>query len=155
MGEVFGYLLTWTCYGTWLHGDKRGSVDRFNACHVMDYCPPDPSRQRAMQKRMASKAVRLSPDQRRIVRATIVRHCGVRQWHLFTLRCLSNHVHVVVRACDATPERVLSQLKAYATRELRAAGMDRRSRVWTEHGSTRYLKTRGSLNAAIRYVENQ
>jgi hypothetical protein len=21
------YLLTWTCHGTWLHGDERGSVD--------------------------------------------------------------------------------------------------------------------------------
>jgi hypothetical protein len=23
-----GYLITFRCHGTWLHGDKRGSVDR-------------------------------------------------------------------------------------------------------------------------------
>jgi hypothetical protein len=23
------YLITFRCYGTWLHGDKRGSIDRF------------------------------------------------------------------------------------------------------------------------------
>jgi hypothetical protein len=23
-----GYLITFCCYGTWLHGDERGSVDR-------------------------------------------------------------------------------------------------------------------------------
>jgi hypothetical protein len=23
------YLITFRCYGTWLHGDERGSVDRF------------------------------------------------------------------------------------------------------------------------------
>jgi hypothetical protein len=30
MGEVLGYFLTLRTYGTWLHGDERGSVDRFN-----------------------------------------------------------------------------------------------------------------------------
>jgi len=24
------YLITFRCYGTWLHGDERGSVDRFH-----------------------------------------------------------------------------------------------------------------------------
>jgi hypothetical protein len=24
-----GYLITFRCYGSWLHGDKRGSIDRF------------------------------------------------------------------------------------------------------------------------------
>jgi hypothetical protein len=24
------YLITFRCYGTWLHGDSRGSVDRFH-----------------------------------------------------------------------------------------------------------------------------
>ena len=25
-----GYLITFRGYGTWLHGDRRGSVDRFH-----------------------------------------------------------------------------------------------------------------------------
>ncbi len=24
------YFITFRCYGTWLHGDRRGSVDRFH-----------------------------------------------------------------------------------------------------------------------------
>lgn len=25
-----GYLITFRCYGTWLHGDERGATDRFH-----------------------------------------------------------------------------------------------------------------------------
>ncbi len=28
MSEPLAYLLTWTCYGTWLHGDRRGGGRR-------------------------------------------------------------------------------------------------------------------------------
>jgi hypothetical protein len=31
-----GYLITFRCYGTWLHGDERGSIDRFHN----RYSPP-------------------------------------------------------------------------------------------------------------------
>ena len=27
---ALAYLITFRCYGTWLHGDSRGSVDRFH-----------------------------------------------------------------------------------------------------------------------------
>ncbi len=33
LGEAripLGYHITFRCYGTWLHGDERGSVDRFH-----------------------------------------------------------------------------------------------------------------------------
>ncbi len=26
MGKTLGYMITWTTYGTWLQGDKRGYV---------------------------------------------------------------------------------------------------------------------------------
>ena len=26
MGKMLGYMITWTTYGTWLQGDKRGYV---------------------------------------------------------------------------------------------------------------------------------
>jgi hypothetical protein len=36
------YLTTRTAYGTWLHGDERGSVDPFG-----NYVSPDPARREA------------------------------------------------------------------------------------------------------------
>jgi hypothetical protein len=64
----------------------------------------------------------------------------------------SNHVHIVVSA-DCPPERVMIDLKAYATRALRRDGdMDRSIKIWEDHGSTRYLWTPVHLQDACAYV---
>ena len=31
------YLITFRCYGTWLHGDRRGSIDRFHNRYKSPY----------------------------------------------------------------------------------------------------------------------
>ena len=64
----------------------------------------------------------------------------------------TNHVHVVVEA-PVTPERVLIELKAYASRKLNESGLDTSERRrWSRHGSTRYLWQREEVEAAIVYV---
>jgi hypothetical protein len=35
------YLITFRCYGTWLHGDERGSIDRFHNRYKSPYVPPN------------------------------------------------------------------------------------------------------------------
>ena len=32
------YFITFNCYGTWLHGEKPTSVDRFNNTPGTDFC---------------------------------------------------------------------------------------------------------------------
>src|SRR5205823_1175692 len=34
-----GYLITFRCYGTWLHGDERGAIDRFHNRYKSPYLP--------------------------------------------------------------------------------------------------------------------
>ena len=63
---------------------------------------------------------------------------------------------MAVAGLDATPERAMSECKAWSTRRLREAGLvGSDERVWTRHGSTRYLWDRASLDRAIAYVRNQ
>jgi hypothetical protein len=38
------YLITWTCYGTWLHGDERGAADLDHNIPGTPYLPPDAER---------------------------------------------------------------------------------------------------------------
>jgi len=46
----------------------------------------------------------------------------------------------------------MNQFKAWATRRLREAGfVGPDDRVWTRHGSTRYLTTEASVRRAITY----
>ena len=68
---------------------------------------------------------------------------------------MSNHVHVVVSADGVKPEKVMADFKAWATRRLREAEqVSSEALVWERHGSTRYLNTRDSLDAACHYVLN-
>ena len=52
-----------------------------------------------------------------------------------------------------TPERMLNDLKTYASRKLNELGWDPPEvKRWARHGSTRYLNDERSLAAVIRYV---
>jgi REP element-mobilizing transposase RayT len=152
MSEPLAYLLTWTCYGTWLHGDTRGSVDAEHNTPGAPLAPPNPRRQSISEKKMRRDACRLSDTARLIVSEIIVDHCELRGWTLHAANVRSNHVHVVV-SCDVAPASALSQLKAWATRRLRENGHRGADEpVWAEGGSRRYLWTRESLHRAIDYV---
>jgi len=37
------YLITFRCYGTWLHGAQRGSIDRFHNRYKSPYIEPNES----------------------------------------------------------------------------------------------------------------
>jgi REP element-mobilizing transposase RayT len=67
----------------------------------------------------------------------------------------TNHVYVVVDT-PVTPEKVLNELKAYASRMLNQIGLDGRDRRrWSRHGSTRYLWKREEVEAAVVYVADR
>jgi REP element-mobilizing transposase RayT len=155
MSEPLAYFLTWTTHGTWVHGDSRGSVDRTNASRFMDFHPPNPLWEQASQRRMTDPPVVLTVDQRPLVEHAIREHSLHKGWEVIEVNCRSNHVHVVVRAAGVGPERVMAQLKAYATRALRAGGRKDLGRTWALHGSTRYLNSQQSLEAAVQYVREQ
>ena len=155
MAETLAYLLTWTTYGTWLHGDPRGSVDRTNAGHGMAFHPPNPAWQDASRRRMKHPEVVLADPQRELVKQAIREHCEFRQWQLIAWDCRSNHVHVLLRANDVCPERVMNELKTYATRAMRRAELIGPDKVWTRGGSTRHISSQRSLEAAMEYVRSQ
>lgn len=152
MSEPLAYLLTWTCYGTWLHGDRRGSVDAEHNAPGTPLAPPNPRRQAVRMRQMRFGACRLSEAGRRVANQTIVAHCELRGWTLHAANVQSNHVHVVV-SCDVPPTSAMNQLKACATRRLRESGHRNADEpVWAEGGSRRYLWTQESLRRAVEYV---
>ncbi len=148
--EPLAYFLTWTCYGTRLHGDARGSVKKGE--------PPERILrneifERANRARLKAPAFVLGPDARRIVETRIRGTCGHRGWALHTLHVGATHVHVILRAKE-NPEAVMRKLKAWATRGLREAGLVALAHpVWTKHGSTRYLWTHAMVNEKLDYVD--
>ncbi|MHC4695890.1 MAG: transposase [Planctomycetota bacterium] len=149
------YLITFTTYGTWLHGDKRGAVDRDHNAYGAPFLRPDASRKSAATKRTTKDSVVLNAERRRVVHRTVEQVCEHRGWTLHAVNVRSNHVHVVVSAPEC-PERVMNALKSWATRKLVGSGLIKRgTAVWTRHGSTRYLWKPRDLLSACEYVSEQ
>jgi REP element-mobilizing transposase RayT len=98
-------------------------------------------------------------EMRGLVIQAIRDHCDFRGWELHAVNVLSNHVHVVVTA-DRSPEEVMNQLKAWASRRLSdhaglvnsVAKKAGRAKWWTEHGSTKWINYPEYFTNAVRYV---
>lgn len=152
MAEPFAYLITFTTYGTWLHGRDPGSVDREHNIPGTSLLAADPAMEAANRKRLRQEPYMLDEPRRTVVLRTIREVAAHRKWKLWAVHVRTNHVHVVVTA-DSKPEKVMADFKAWASRRLREAFGESADRDrWTQHGSTRYLNTHASLDAAIAYV---
>jgi hypothetical protein len=149
------YLITFRCYGTWLHGDERGSVDRRYYNRVgrakITHDPEKVVRKAALMK---GTPFTLGAVERKIVGDAISEVCGTRGYVLFALNVRTNHAHVVV-SNSGEPERMMDSFKAYCTKALRLSGrIGKDAKPWSRHGSTRYLWTEEHISQAIEYVVN-
>ena len=153
--EPLAFLITFRCYGTWLHGDERGSVDRKN---FHRFGAPDMPANRKLaadeKHELRHAAITLSRVQRVVVEDAIRTVCEHRKYILRAVNARTNHVHSVVTA-SCKPEHVMESFKAYATRRLREIGLlGGDIKPWARHGSTPYLWTEEAVEKAIDYVIN-
>lgn len=150
-----GYLITFRCYGTWLHGDDRGSTDRFHNRYKSPHLPPSNHRREINKRLLVHEPVTLNASQHNSVERAIHEVCEFRRWFLHTVNVRTNHVHVVVSTGGIKPERALNAFKAYATRQMRSDGNWTRPHTpWADRGSKRRLWNERSIALAIDYVTN-
>ena len=84
----------------------------------------------------------------------IAQTCRIRGWTLLAAHVRSSHFHVLLSARHDSGV-VVRNLKKYASRDLRTAGLDgARKRRWTDGGSCRFLWGPRSVQAAADYVLN-
>ncbi len=146
------YLITFRSYGTWLHGDRRGSVDRFHNIYGTPRLPRNLPRERRERSLMTRPPVRLNAKRRVAIELGIRETCKIRKWELWAFNIRTNHVHSVVTATCGS-KKVLAALKANATRTMREWNCwSSENSPWSYRGSRRSLWTEQQLNAAIAYV---
>jgi REP element-mobilizing transposase RayT len=138
-----------------LHGRAAGSVDRAHNVPGTPVIDDDEARERADFQRLKHPPVIFDTRQRSVIERTIHEVCQHRQWKLHAVHVRTNHVHLVASAPTA-PERVMNDLKSYATRRMVEAGLfPADTRAWTRHGSTRYLWDMDSVRKACEYVNER
>jgi len=149
------YLITFRCYGTWLHGDERGSVDCFHNQYQTPYAAPNKNRYQYNAQRLKNGIVTLNAKQRETVENAVREVCDFRNWLLHAINTRTNHVHTVVSIGAVKPERALNNFKSYATGKMRQNGcwISERS-PWVDKGSRRYLWNERSIELAVDYVVN-
>ncbi len=147
------YLLTFRTFGTWWHGDDRGSVrrngnNRFGGPKIT---PNIPLRE-AMKVGQRGDSVTLNADQRACIEVAINQVCKFREYSLRALNVRTNHAHAVVSAC-LNPEKIVNDFKVYATRRLRSKRLFLPTeKVWSRGASTRYLWKPRHVEGAVDYV---
>ena len=148
------YLITFRCYGTWLHGDERNSVDTHKGKNVYgsSKIQPNSNLENLMKSKMKQTAFLLDEKQQKAVESAIKEVCEHRGYILQAINVRTNHVHAVVSA-HTKPEPIINAFKSYSTRKLKELGLiDSKTKVWSRGGSRRSLWKPRHLELAINYV---
>jgi REP element-mobilizing transposase RayT len=148
------YLITFRTYGTWLHGDERGSTDRHNNIYRTPHIAADDRWKVHNEQRLKDEPLILNAEMRSIVEQAIRETCAIRDWHLSAINVRTNHAHTVV-AANRKAELVLNAFKANATRMLKQAGLWTSDHSpWADKGSCRRIWNEQGVVNAINYVVN-
>lgn len=162
--ELFGFLITWTTYGTWLPGDERGHVSdviRPNGTRIkkvntpgLPYARGDAFTRHLAIKRQIHPTFRLSTKLALKVAESLVSAAKQRGWRILRGALMANHIHLVLIDCPADGPVVRRILKGVSQTDLcKETGIQRR--WWTQRGSDRYLNGDFAIEGAIEYVANQ
>ncbi len=148
------YFISFRSYGTWLHGDKRGAIDRVHNRYRTPYLPSDAKWLQYNEQLLKTEPLILKAHHRKAVEAAIRETCDIRKWFLQALNVRTNHVHSVVSA-NRRSGLVLNAFKANATRKLRENDLwPHPFSPWADKGSKRKLWNERSVARAIDYVLN-
>lgn len=146
MSQIVGYMVTWTTYGSWLRGDKRGYVENGSTL------PGNPRIQQRNGQRQKAQTVKLNAQEKRIVRQTIVAEAKRIGHKIEGLAVCSNHVHIGARAHSQSIEELVGRYKSLTTRGLWRQG--RKGRIWTKGYDKRFCFTEAEFVTRIGYVED-
>src|SRR5882724_7092950 len=92
------YLITFRCYGTWLHGDQRRSMNRNQNVYGTPRIAPKPGLERTERGQLQCEPVALNAEQRAVVEKAVREVCLHRKYRLRAINVRTNHVHTVVSA---------------------------------------------------------
>ncbi len=151
--QPLALLITFRCRGTWLHGDERGSIDRFHNVHGSPRIKANSDWKNYNTTLLKGEPAYLSMTRRSAVEKAIKETCKIRNWLMYALNIRTNHGHCVIAPGGHKPSLVLHALKANATRQMREDKCwEFPYSPWVDKGSVRRLWNERHIEAAVNYV---
>jgi REP element-mobilizing transposase RayT len=139
-------MITFTTYGTWLQGDKRGFV-KDGKTYAVNQSLTDSNKQN-----LSKNPVKLSKTNRAIAAQAIIEKAGRLDQKILALAVCSNHIHIVADYIPLPIGKIVSHYKNSAQAALRKAGLA--GRIWTKGFDKRYCFDEQALNSRIDYVNS-
>ena len=145
MARMIGFMATWTTYGTWLQGDKKGYVKNGS---ILD---ANPELEQSNKEQLKHDKIKIPKDLRTIVKNAILKEAEEIDQKVYAIAICSNHVHIVVESIGKKCGYSVGRFKRAATTALRKFGFA--NIIWTKGFDKRYCFNEKSLKNRIEYVE--
>ena len=146
MPRTVGYMLTWTTYGSWLQGEKKGYVKEGRILRgdkrLVDLC----------EKFQKGSTDKLRNNERDIICKAILNEARRIGLTIEALAVRSNHIHLVARFFPEPIGQTVSRFKNVTSYALRKHG--RAGRLWTRGFDKRFCFNNQDLIRRIQYVKN-
>jgi REP element-mobilizing transposase RayT len=143
--KLIGYMLTWTTYGTWLQGDKRGYVKDGQILQA------DDKLKSVNEKQQKFETFKLNSNHKQIVKDAILAGAEMVNQKIIALAVCSNHVHLLVEASAESIEKVVHRYKSSGTFALRHKGIQRK--IWSDGFDKRFCYTDEEIEQKIKYIQ--
>ena len=143
--KLVGYMLTWTTYGTWLQGHKKGYVKE------REILEPSEALEKDNLSRLKCSPVRLNRRQKMIVETAIKKKALELNQKISAIIVYSNHVHVVAEKDSLSIEKLVSYYKNAARIALRNVGFN--TRLWSRGFDKQFCYDQKEMDQKIAYVK--
>lgn len=145
MARMIGFMATWTTYGTWLQGNKKGYVKNGITFEA------NPELEKSNKESLKHDEINIPKSLRIIVKNAILKEAEEIGQKVYAITVCSNHVHIVVESIGKSCGYSVGRFKKSATNELRKYGYN--DNVWTKGFDKRYCYHEQELEKKIKYVQ--
>jgi hypothetical protein len=153
--KVLAYHITWGTYGTRLHGDPRGTVDRTHNQYKSPILRFDEHRWEEEKSKLKYPPVRFDIAKRTIVESMIPGVCVRGYWNFHACAAGKDHVHVILNSPN-NPETIRQLRKRWLGQDLTTKYQPiNQGSWWAECGSIRWINDEEYLRQATDYVNRQ
>ncbi|MHB0946434.1 MAG: transposase [Sedimentisphaerales bacterium] len=143
--KLIAYMVTWTTYGTWLQGDKRGYVKDGQIL------PRDDKLKSANEKQQKFETFKLNSNHKQIVKDAILAGAEIVNQKIIDLAVCSNHIHLLVEEAGGSIEKTVRRYKIAATLALRQNGIQ--GKIWSDGYDKRFCYTNEEIEQKIKYIQ--
>jgi REP element-mobilizing transposase RayT len=145
MARMIGFMATWTTYGTWLQGDKKGYVKDAIILEA------NPELEKSNKELLKREQVKIPKRLREAVKNAILKESEDIRQKVYAITVCSNHIHIVVESIGKRCGYSVGRFKKAATKELRKYGFN--DKVWTKGFDKRYCYDEQEIEKKIKYVQ--